>query len=422
MKKLFEVTYLLGIEILFGALLLFPFYMAKETEVPLLNYFILVFPAALLFASLLYRFKEKARILFIVTVMPYIFITGRLLSFSVPFMVLLSFFVFWRTLVNFNEHDKKPEGGWALLTIFTGTFLLVFSAILSGIYTEEIVGLMLLKLFFLVAGGFIKRLLDSDAENEEKKKLLLYFISFSGLIGAAGLLIASGMSIFKAIFFGILKIIASAAAFIASPLFIWAEKKDWTEEMKLFPENENEQKSELPEEVVELGENEHFFDPAILLTALFCAVLVCLFIYIYKKNKLVRPERKGMDASSYRISNTALNRGSSPFRRFKNSSPENRIRKEIYQMEKLAAKLQLGRYEFESLSEWMGRIGLKEYDKIVAVYEQVRYSPSEGFENFIEYKQEVDKKKKELIEIKKKNVQEKRAKQKNSFTEKIHKK
>ncbi|CAM3482282.1 hypothetical protein GCM10009865_30790 [Aeromicrobium ponti] len=416
MKKLFEVTYLLGIEIIFGALLLFPIYMAKETEVPLLKYFILVFPAALMFTFLLNRYKEKARILFFVMVMPYIFVTGNLLSFSVLFNLLLVFFVFWRTLANFNEYDTQLEGKWTLLTIFTGTFLLIFSAILSGIYTGEIVGLMLLELFFLIAGGFIKRLLDSDAEKEEKKKFLLYFISLSCLIGAAGLLFASGMNLFKTLFFGVLKIIASAAALTASPFFNWAEKQDWTEEMKLFAENENEEKTELPEEAVELRESEHFFDPVMLLTGLFIAVLVYLFFYIYKKNKLVRSERKETDSTSYSMSKQAADGGILPLRRFKNRLPENRIRKEIYHLEKFAEKLQLGRYEFESLSEWMGRIGLKDCDKIITVYEKVRYSTPEDNGNFNEFKQEVEKKKNELKEIKKKVVKEERAKQKSSFS------
>jgi hypothetical protein len=237
-------------------------------------------------------------------------------------------------------------------------------------------------------------------------------------IGAAGVLIASGMNLFKTLFFGILKIIASAAALIASPFFNWAENQDWTEEMKLFAENENEEKTQLPEQAVELGESEHFIDPALLLTGLFIAVLVYLFIYIYKKNKLVRSERKETDSASYRISKQAVDGGILPFRRFKNRSPENRLRKEIYHLERFAAKLQLVRYEFESLYDWMGRIGLKDCDRIIIVYEKVRYSTSEDYGNFNEFKQEVEKKKKELKEIKKKIVQEERAKQKSTFTEK----
>lgn len=140
------------------------------------------------------------------------------------------------------------------------------------------------------------------------------------------------------------------------------------------------------------------------------------------QNVLERSERKDTDSASYSLSKQAADEGMLPFRRFKNRSPENRIRKEIYHLEKFAEKLQLGRYEFESLSEWMGRIGLKDCDKIITVYEKVRYSTSEDNGNFNEFKQEVEKKKKELKEIKKKIVQEERAKQKSSFTEKIFEK
>lgn len=59
MKKMFEVSFLLGIEIIFGALVLFPFYMANEAAVPLTEYFVLVFPAGMAFIILLIRFREK---------------------------------------------------------------------------------------------------------------------------------------------------------------------------------------------------------------------------------------------------------------------------------------------------------------------------------------------------------------------------
>jgi hypothetical protein len=40
----------------------------------------------------------------------------------------------------------------------------------------------------------------------------------------------------------------------------------------------------------------------------------------------------------------------------------------------------------------MGRIGLKDCDRIIIVYEKVRYSTSEDHGNFNEFKQEVEKK------------------------------
>ncbi|MBN8199367.1 hypothetical protein [Bacillus sp. NTK034] len=408
MKKLFEVSFLLGIEIIFGALMLFPFYMAKEGAVPLTEYFVFVFPAGMAFVVLLIRFREKGKVLFFLVELPLLFVIGNILSFSWFFIVLISFFVFWRTYVHFNEHNYRPEGWWILLTVFSGTFLVIFSAMKDGAYTGEIVGLMILELFFIISGGFIKRIIESDANAGEKKRFLIHFLSLTAAILAVGIIVSFGMGTLKFFFFGILKLIASAAALIASPLFNWAEGQDWEIHVKFFSENENRDNDERFKVPADLGEGGQFFDPAVLTSIFFIGVITSLFIYIYKKNIKVKSVRNGAVFASY--SQQIEDKGTLLSRRFQHIAPENQIRKEIFQLERYAVNLDLGRKESESLPEWLQRIGLKDPGQIVDAYETVRYSNNVSTQSVEKYKYAVDQMKKEMKRIHKDNLEKKQAK------------
>lgn len=121
-----------------------------------------------------------------------------------------------------------------------------------------------------------------------------------------------------------------------------------------------------------MGESGQFFDPAALISILFIMVIIFLFIYIYKKNIKVRFVKNGAVFASY--SQQIEDEGTLLSRRYQHIAPENQIRKEIFHLERHAAKFDLGRKESESLPEWFDRIGLKDPEKIVDAYEIVRYS------------------------------------------------
>ncbi|MEH7125350.1 DUF4129 domain-containing protein, partial [Bacillus sp. JJ1773] len=52
---------------------------------------------------------------------------------------------------------------------------------------------------------------------------------------------------------------------------------------------------------------------------------------------------------------------------------KNLIRKEIYAFEKFAKKRKLGRLPYESLSDWINRIEILDFEDITSIYERVRY-------------------------------------------------
>lgn len=102
--------------------------------------------------------------------------------------------------------------------------------------------------------------------------------------------------------------------------------------------------------------------------------------------------------------------GGKASRRYQHIAPENQIRKEIFHLERHAAKFDLGRKESESLPEWFDRIGLKDPEKIVDAYEIVRYSYTMSIQSVEKYKHAVDQMKKEIKRIHKDNLKRKQAK------------
>lgn len=399
-----NVMFLLVIEIIFGALVIFPFYSLQGMKVPLLSYFFIMLISCLLFLFLLQRFKEKGKLLFFVLLFPIIIIGGYGLKFPVLFSLLVSFFVFWRTMSHVNEQDKQNEGKWILFTILLGIFVIFFAGISSPANMTTISALMITQVLFITIGGFIRRWLSLDIEIKNKKQFFLPFLSILLFICIAGSLLTIGMNAIRALFFLLLNIGVNFIAFITKPFFNWAESQDWSEQIeKLISSQDSEESPVAEKELVELGQNV-FLDPTIIATIIIIAILLFFFLYIYKRKRKDIGGEKEMNISGFSTESSFLNESTAFFRRKKTTPPINPIRKEIFAFERFAKKMGLGRWPFESLPEWMQRIGIINSSDIITIYEKVRYG--ENHYTKIEethFMEEIEKTKQQLKTMKKIN-------------------
>lgn len=372
-RSFWNVMFLLVIEIIFGALVIFPFYSLQGMKVPLLAYFFIMFISCLLFLFLLQRFKEKGKLLFFVLLFPIIIIGGYGLNFPVLFSLLVSFFVFWRTMSHVNEQDKQNEGKWILFTILLGIFVIFSAGISSPANMTTISALMIAQVLFIIIGGFIRRWLNLDIEIKNKKQFFLPFFSILLFIGIVGSLLTIGMNAIRALFFSFLNIGVNIIAFITKPFFNWAESQDWSEQIeKLTSSQDSEESPVAQKELDEIGQNV-FLDPTIIATIIFIAILLFFFYYIYKrKRKDISGEKEG-NISGFSTESSFITESSAFFRRKKILPPKNPIRNEIFAFERAAKKMGLGRWPFESLPEWMQRIGIIHSSDIITIYEKVRY-------------------------------------------------
>ncbi|WP_102271639.1 hypothetical protein, partial [Cytobacillus massiliigabonensis] len=372
-KSGWNVMYLLIIEIIFGALVIFPFYSLYGKKVPLLFYFIIMITSCLLFLFLLEKFKERGKQLYFVLLIPAILIVGHVLGFSIIFSILVSFFVFWRTISHVSEQDKQNEGNWLLFSILLGILMLFFTGVSSPANMAAIGGLMIAQVLFIIIGGFLRRWLDVDEKTNNKKHFFLPFLSVLFIIGTVGMILAGGMNAIKALFFSLLNIGVHIITFITKPFFNWAESQDWSKKIANLTDNEKlEENAETENELGELGQNT-FLDPTVIGTILFIAILLFSFFYIYRRKNKVLGNGETNPVAVLLTESSFIKEKAVIFRKGKRIPPTDPIRKEIFAFEHFAQKLHMGRQPFESLSEWLNRIGIMDSSDIISVYEKVRY-------------------------------------------------
>jgi hypothetical protein len=401
-KSIWNVMYLLIIEIIFGAFIFFPFYALGGKKVSLLFYFIFMLTSCLVFIFFLEKFKEKGKLFYFVIIFPAIVIVWNSLGFPIIFSLLISFLVFWRTISNVNEQDKQNQGKWLLFTIIFGVFILFMGGASSQANMAVIGVLMITQVLFIIIGGFLRRWLDVDTKAKNKKQFFLPFFSIILIIGTAGLLITVGRNVLKELFFSVLSLGIYIITFLAKPFFNWAESQDWYDKISsMFDAEEQGESEEIQIELSEIGNNTSL-DPSVIVTILFIAIVLFFFFYIFKrKRKDIGKGRMGPVAGFFTES-SFMKDGTGIFQNRKRIPPTDPIRKEIFRLERFANKLDLGRRSFESLPEWLKRIGIIDSSDIISVYEKVRYG---GYhytkQEESDFLKRIEEKKRELKEIRK---------------------
>jgi hypothetical protein len=132
-----------------------------------------------------------------------------------------------------------------------------------------------------------------------------------------------------------------------------------------------EEMTDLIREANKVKDHSFFITKDIFFISLLVFGLLCLFFFIYKR-------RRDMDitlSNKSSVSHITETIKRSSIKRFseKQLPPEDMMRKEIFKFEKYAHKLNNGRYPFETLEEWLKRIGLNENEQIISLYEKIRY-------------------------------------------------
>lgn len=368
-------------EILFGSLFICLLYTITGHSFSLWSLYAILVPAAVLFLWLLEKEQNKANTLFLVIVLPYMLIAGSLLGFSFVLLLILSIALFWRTSVNMKNSDSEQTGFWLLMSFLLGTILLFVAQLETTADSTQVVAILILQLAVFLIGGFIRRLLPVETELKEKSQFAKYFLFIIGGITAVSVLLTAGMNILKQIFFLILEGVSKTAAILASPLFKWSEGKKMEAELQVMPENMN-----LQGESILDGSKEttaETFDPTLLFTILIIGACIILFFIIMKKTKSLVASTAS-ETSAFTITSAYEESGNKDKFYWIPPMPDHVIRKEIHQFEKFAAKLHLGRKDYEAITEWFQRIDVSENKELVSIYEKVRYGDEEGTQK--EYK------------------------------------
>lgn len=405
MKKTLRILHLVGIEIIFGGFFIIFYSFSRQEPTPLLIYFLITGLLSVLLVYLISKFENRGKWIYIF-ILPIILLIG-VKALPLSLLLIINLILFVRTISHFNDPYKQSESFWILLS-FTITAILLFITGMSDYpYKSDILTLMILQLFFAICGGFVKRWMDT--EKEEMKSYIFSFLSIFTVIAVIAIIFSLSLSLLQKILFGVLQGVAFVVGTLAQPLFKWAEKFELDANISQNASPEIEENSdELADLLKNAQQADSFFDPVMLMMSLFFLGVVVTFVYFMKKKKveknvIVRSQPL-FSKESAQITRPSFE---FPFGKGKISEPNNKVRREIYEFEKFASKLYLGRRNYESFKDWMERLSVEETSFINSIYEEIRYGNGIiSTSNEDRFKQEVKRTKQELKRIQRNLIQQ----------------
>ncbi|KAB2335221.1 hypothetical protein [Bacillus mesophilum] len=390
---------LLLTEILFGSMLICVYYTLANDYFSLGLLLLILVPAAFLYLWLSEQYSDKGNNLFFIIVLPYILLTGILFGFPVILLIGLSLLLFWRSAVAIRNKDSEQTGYWLLMTFVIGGVLLFVAQLETTANSSQIVSIIILQMAVFLIGGFIRRLLPAETEQQEKKQFTKYFFYIIGSITLITALLTAGMNVIKWLFYLLLEGVAAIGGLLAAPLFMWSEGKEADVELQGLPEDTTQDlQNDIIFDAAEESAREPF-DPTILFYILFIGACILLFYFVIKKSKSQLVAHSAENAA-FSMTTSADEKEPKGKIQWNTSAPDHVIRKEIYQFEKYAGKLHLGRNDYEAIGEWFQRIGITDSRELISIYEKVRYGDQLGTpKEYKVFKEYITKKKAEMKKI-----------------------
>jgi len=401
-NRVLNVFFRFYIEWTFASLIILILHLLSTQHMPLLSSMGISASASLLFAFLLEKKGNTAKLLYFLVVLPLTFVAGFLAGLQLFYISIIGLFVFWRTLNFHQDSTSNSESVWLVLTFLVGLFLSPLASFYGSTYLIQIAFLLIFQLFFIVLGQFFLKWVDIDLVSKRK-----FAIDFGKLLGIAiiiVLVITFGRNILRDIFFYILQGIGLVLSLLLYPFFAWIDSPAIRERAsKLLvqrkPGNQDDTQVEAAQQV---------FDPDLWGPIIFAVIGAVIFYLIYKKTNLFNKKPEVEVSPSGYITSSSINDSKSrnQFYKSRTGVPVNKIRKEIFHLEKFAKKKELGRFSHEAFNDWLDRLGVQYDDRTILAYQQVRYGEYEVNEVEDWFNEDIKSIKKQLSILQKERKEE----------------
>lgn len=332
---------------------------------PYLLYLALAIVITVLFSLIHMRTKRYAIFMIAgVGILVLFSLCGFPFALSFLFTVLLT----WRYIHIQNKKDIERDRLYVKLILLLSIFHIL-------VYAENIVLIFpFLQLLLGIAVQMIGNLITIEKRDRKRIDFRIWiYILLTFVIGAGGLLFVSNY--IKTAFQTIWRILSSIIAFILSlPLYLleflnfdYHTDYEPPENQKIKEERMNEQQPAMDSSIIE--NNVDFFYWIIAILAFIAVTL--LIVRHFKKKLPDRPEYVSHHNITYEhLLDKQKNRKGVFFSKRYFHAPNHPIRKLVHQFEKRAAKSGKERKPFETLEEWLTRIGFTTY---LNTYQKVRY-------------------------------------------------
>ena len=409
-SRVLNVFFRFFIEWTFVSLILVLFHLLSSQRMPLLSTMIMAAAASVLFVFLLELKPQLAKPVYLLAIMPLLFVAGNLSNLGNFYTGIMAIFVFWRVL-KFQDSTSHSESVWLVLTFLIGIFVSPLAYFYGGSYLIQIVFLLIFQLLFILSGQFLLKWIDVELASKKR-----FAVTYSKLLGMIFLLVAVltfGRGILKDFFFFVLQLVGWTLSMLLYPFFAWIGSADMQARAnKVFsgslPNMENE---------TSIKQAKQVFDPDFWGPILFAALIGIGFYFIYKKTSLFsrQKEEEAAEAGFITIAQIEGGANSRELTGRQKAAPENYIRKEIFQLEKYAHKKELGRFTHEDVKEWFDRLKIQYDPRTIQKYERVRYGDHLDEKSDGWFKEEIKKIKKQIIELEKLKKEENKKSLKENF-------
>jgi hypothetical protein len=410
-SRVLNVFFRFFIEWTFVSLILVLFHLLSSQRMPLLSTMIMAAAASVLFVFLLELKPQLAKPVYLLAIMPLLFVAGNLSNLGNFYSGIMAIFVFWRVLKFHQDSTSHSESVWLVLTFLIGIFVSPLAYFYGGSYLIQIVFLLIFQLLFILSGQFLLKWIDVELASKKR-----FAVTYSKLLGMIFLLVAVltfGRGILKDFFFFVLQLVGWTLSMLLYPFFAWIGSADMQARAnKVFsgslPNMENE---------TSIKQAKQVFDPDFWGPILFAALIGIGFYFIYKKTSLFsrQKEEEAAEAGFTTIAQIEGGANSRELTGRHKAAPENYIRKEIFQLEKYAHKKELGRFTHEDVKEWFDRLKIQYDPRTIQKYERVRYGDHLDEKSDGWFKEEIKKIKKQIIELEKLKKEENKKSLKENF-------
>jgi hypothetical protein len=348
----------------------------------------------IVYSFLLGSLSNKGKWLYLVIVLPLLIFIGSWASLSVALIFILGLYIFWRGIC---LSEELPTGSPTLLLLWSfsiGIIAIIYSTMTKYTYQNQMMTMLILLVFLTIASGYFSKW---GTLGTDKTKFSLFFIKAIVALIGIGAILAFTLKYIGAAFFGLLQLTAKLFSSLALPVFKVIEyllSLIGTSAVDIKYEPVEPLKGDNSYQAPSHGFGEYIF-------YLLIGLAVAGFIYYVIKRKFKQHAIVINNAQAVEITTGLTNQNPSAFYKNWRKPPEDLIRKEIFQLEKYAHKLKLGRLPNETLGEWVHRTGLSLSDDSIGIYHRVRYGDEIGSgEEITKIKTEIVLVKKQLREMK----------------------
>ena len=396
MKRVASITYRFVLECNVGILFLSLFYINKKEFPPIFFLLLTCMGGMILLASLLVKIREKGKWVYFVTIFPLLLYIYHQAEHSLFFGLIIGLFIFWRGISLYDDGSLQSEAVILLLSFMVGLIAIIYSALSHYPFQDALIYLLISQIILALLGSFYGKW---SSIQTDKTKFAFYFMKILAGISIIGIGLTFLLKYIQLAFFSILHVIVLLFSnLIANPLLSGLEFI-----MGLFGQEKYVPKAFESDMENEAGKyQDRSFSMDFLLLILIVVVVGIIGYLIYKK----RLKQQAIESNSMprvEVFDAFFSTNSMVGLRKRGRPPEEYIRREIYNLEKYARRLKLGRLSSESLEEWWNRIGVEGGDEIIGLYEKVRYGDVQSSTQEQSYiKAEIHQLKQQLKEIHKK--------------------